>query len=114
MSKHGVSKPSQPEDEWFALEEAEKKRRLALQAKQQTAEDEAARLRELHFMHCPKCGLKMHEVRIRGLDVDVCFSCGGVFLEKAEIDVIAHPLQKGIMGAILNWFKNETKAPGQK
>lgn len=114
MSKHGGPKPSQQEQEYFVFEEVEKKRRLALQAKQQTAIDEAKRLKELHFMHCPKCGMEMHEVRLRNLDVDVCFSCGGVFLDKGEIDVIAHPQQKGIMGAILNWFKDETKAPGQK
>jgi hypothetical protein len=113
MSEHGVHKPSQPEDEYFTLEDAEKKRRMALQVKKEMAADDAKRLRDLHFMHCPKCGMKMNEVRFRGMDVDVCFACGGVFLDKGEIDVIAHPQQKGIMAAILNWFKEETKAPGR-
>jgi len=112
MPHRGPPKPSPTEDEFFAKEDAEKKRRLSLQVAKQLAADERKRLRDLHFMHCPKCGLKMEEVRLRGLDVEVCFACGGVFLDKGEIDFIAAPQQKGIMSAILNWFKEETQKPG--
>jgi Zn-finger nucleic acid-binding protein len=111
MAEHGVTKPSQTEDEYFVREDAEKKRRIALEMKKQLAAHQQAALKELHFMHCPKCGMKMQEVRYGKLDVDACFSCGGVFLDKGEMDVIAHPQQKGIMSAILNWFKDETQHP---
>ena len=111
MPDKGVPKPSHTENEYFTLEDAEKKRRMALQAKRQMAADEAKRLKDLHFMHCPRCGMEMHQIRYLQLDVDVCFACGGVFLGKGEIDVIAHPKQKGIMSAILNWFKEETQHP---
>jgi uncharacterized protein len=111
MSDHGVTKPSQTEDEYFVREDAEKKRRIALEMKKQLAAEQQAALKELHFMHCPKCGMKMQEVHYGKLDVDACFSCGGVFLDKGEMDIIAQPQQKGIMGAILNWFKDETKRP---
>ena len=114
MSDHGTLKPSQADDEYFTREDAEKKRKLALQVKKDTAEAERQRLKELHFMRCPKCGMQMQEVRLRGLDVDVCFACGGVFLDKGEIDVIAAPQQKGIMAAILNWLRPEGQAPGKK
>jgi len=112
MPDRGPTKPSSSEDEFFAKEDAEKKRRLSQQVSKQLAADERKRLRDLHYMHCPKCGLKMQEVRLRGMDVEVCFACGGIFLDKGEIDVIAAPQQKGIMGAILNWFKEETQKPG--
>ena len=111
MADHGVPKPSTTEDEYFVREDAEKKRRIALEMKKQLASDQRTALKELHFMHCPKCGMKMQEVRYGKIDVDACFSCGGVFLDKGEMDVIAQPQQKGIMGAILNWFKDETKHP---
>jgi Zn-finger nucleic acid-binding protein len=111
MTEKGVPKPSTTEDEYFVREDAEKKRRIALEMKKQIAGEQAAALRDLHFMHCPKCGMKMQEVRYGKLTVDACFSCGGVFLEKSEIGVIAEPQQKGIMGAILNWFKDETQRP---
>ncbi len=51
--------------------------------------------------------MQMHEMWLQDLRVDACFVCGGAFLGKAEIDVIAAPQQKGIMAAILNWFKDE-------
>ncbi len=104
-------RPSSPEDEYFVREDAEKKRRIALEMKRQLASEQQAALRDLHFMHCPKCGMKMQEIKYGTLDVDACFACGGVFLDKAEMDVIAHPKQKGIMAAILNWFKEETEHP---
>ncbi|MBI5069210.1 MAG: zf-TFIIB domain-containing protein [Deltaproteobacteria bacterium] len=111
MPVRGPTKPSSSEDEFFAKEDAEKKRRLTQQVTKELAADERKKLRDLHFMHCPKCGMKMQEVRLHGMDVEVCFACGGIFLDKGEIDIIAAPQQKGIMGAILNWFKDETK-PG--
>ena len=114
MTEKGVPKPSTTEDEYFVREDAEKKRRIAREMKKALAAEELKRLKQLHWMHCPKCGMEMHTVRMRGtrdFDVDACFSCGGVFLDKAEIDVIAHPKQKGIMAAILNWFRDETEHP---
>jgi uncharacterized protein len=106
-----MTKPTSSEEEYFVREDAEKKRKLALALKRQTAEAEQKRLKELHWMRCPKCGMQMHEIRYQNIDVDACFSCGGVFLDKGEINVIARPQQKGIMAAILNWFKDETSSP---
>jgi hypothetical protein len=112
MTEKGIVKPSTTEDEYFVREDAEKKRRIALETKKALAAEEQKRLKDLHWMRCPKCGMQMQQVNLRkNLDVDTCFACGGVFLDKGEIDVIAAPQQKGIMGAILNWFKDETTKP---
>lgn len=111
MSDRGPVKPSQTEEEFFAREDLEKKRKLARQVKKDLAADEQKRLRDLHYMHCPKCGMNMETVKLRGLDVEVCFACHGIFLDHGEIDIIAAPQQKGIMSAILNWFKDETQSP---
>ncbi|HEU4383163.1 MAG TPA: zf-TFIIB domain-containing protein [Anaeromyxobacteraceae bacterium] len=111
MFEHGTQRPSQPEAEYFAREDAENKRRLALQVKREMAEEERQRLKALHYLHCPKCGMEMHEVKLKGLDVDLCFACGGVFLDRSEVDVIAAPQQKGIMAAILNWLRPEWETP---
>jgi hypothetical protein len=111
MPDRGPNKPSATEDDFFAREDVEKKRKLALQVKKQLGADERRRLRDLHHMHCPRCGMDMQEIRIGALAVDVCFGCNGAFLDREEIEVIAAPRQKGIMGAILNWFKDETQTP---
>ncbi len=112
MSDRGTpGKPSTSEDEYFVREDAEKKRRIALQAKKEKESAELKRLRDLHFMHCPKCGLQMQEVKLRGVDVDVCFSCNGIFLDQGELEHLEKHEPKGVMSAILNWFKPETKSP---
>jgi uncharacterized protein len=111
MPDRGPNKPSPTEDDFFAREDVEKKRKLAQQVKKQLTEEERKRLRDLHHMHCPRCGMGMQEVHFGKIDVDVCFSCNGAFLDRSEIEVIAAPQQKGIMAAILNWFREETHHP---
>ena len=111
MPDRGPNKPSATEDEFFAREDVEKKRKLAHQLQTHLSAEEKKKLAAAHHMHCPRCGLKMQEVHFGKLTVDVCFGCNGAFLDRAEIEVIAAPHQKGIMGAILNWFKEETHPP---
>jgi uncharacterized protein len=112
MSDRGTpGKPSNTEEEYFVREDAEKKRKLALQAKREKVAAELKRLKELHFMHCPKCGLQMQEIKYRGVDVDVCFSCNGIFLDQGELEHLEKPESRGVMSSILNWFKPETKQP---
>jgi RNA polymerase-binding transcription factor DksA len=107
------NKPTQAEDEYFAREDAERKRKLALKVKQETSESEARRLRELHFMHCPKCGQRLQEMQLRGVPVDVCFACSGVFLDHGELQALQEQIAKGkrgVVAAILNWFSPESGA----
>ena len=112
MSDKGTpGKASQSEDEYFVREDAEKKRKLAKKAAHDAVESERKRLKDLHWMHCPKCGMELHEVDFRGIDVDVCFHCNGVFLDQGELSTIVKDTTKGLMGAILNMFKEETKNP---
>ena len=107
-------KPTSLEDEYFIREDAEKKRKLALQVKKETEAAELARLKALHYMQCPKCGLPMQEVKFKRVDVDVCFACNGIFLEANEIETFQRQInegRRGVVAAILNWLKPES---GQK
>ena len=97
------------ENEYFVREDAERLRKLALRVRRELEEAERRRLKELHWMRCPKCGLEMHEVTYRGMTVDVCFSCSGIFLDQAELSHIQKPESKGVMSGILNWFRPETR-----
>lgn len=63
---------------------------------------ERAALRKLHFMHCPKCGLKLEEITFRGVRVDKCFACGGVFLDDGELEDLAG--QPGFFEALRRLF----------
>jgi hypothetical protein len=99
------------EEEYFVREDAEKKRKLALLVKKETEAAELVRLKALHFMRCPKCGLGLQEVKYQGIDVVVCFACNGIFLDRSELErIVLHP-PHGLVDAILNWFKGETHGP---
>ncbi len=107
-------KPSQTEDDYFAKEDAEKKRKLAQKVHQDMAADEARRLRDLHHGHCPNCGQQMHEVKLRGVPVDICFACQGIFLQHGDVEAFQRQInegKRGVVAAILNWLKPEA---GQK
>jgi hypothetical protein len=99
------------ENEYFVREDAERKRKLAHDVRLELEEAERQRLRALHWMRCPKCGMEMHEVSYRGMTVDVCFTCNGIFLDEGELSHIQKPESRGVMSGILNWFRPETKQP---
>src|SRR4051812_11585854 len=104
-------KPSNTEDEYFAREDIEKKRRLALKQAQELAESERKRLKDLHHMHCPKCGMQLQTIREGPVEVDACFNCGGVFFDKGEIQTLVehkgnrHP----VVDAILGWLNKPAR-----
>lgn len=100
-------KKSRLEDEYFAREDAEKKRKLSLRVQKETEAAELARLKALHHLHCPKCGLTMQEVRYSGIHAEVCFTCNGVFLDRGDLEQIVKHETSGVVDAILNWFKGE-------
>lgn len=102
-------KPSSTEEEYFAREEIEKKRKLALQQAEAMAQQERERLKALHYMKCPKCGMELQTITQGKVEVDMCFNCRGVWLDAGEMEQIIQQAgqdQGGqVMGAILNIFK---------
>ncbi len=95
-------KPSESEEEYFKRLEMEKLRRLREQAAREMAETERSRLKELHWMRCPKCGMDLAEVDFREVKVDACFACGGMFLDRGEIDKILGHKEPGILGRMVS------------
>ncbi len=101
-------KPSNTEDEYFAREDIEKKRKLALEQAAQTQQAEKDRLKALHHMRCPKCGMQLQAVMHGNVEIDSCFNCGGVFLDAGELQALLEDKKEGpVIGAVLNWFKRK-------
>ena len=82
-------KPTSKEDEYFAREECIKLRKLAAKSQHEMAADEKKKLKELHWMHCPKCGMQLNTIEINKVEVDKCFSCGGIYLDDGELEKIS-------------------------
>lgn len=80
------------EDDWFRanearlIEEARLARKKRVERAVREVEAERARLRQLHFMKCPKCGHDMGEEDLGGVKVDRCSYCEGVYFDAGELD----------------------------
>ena len=100
-----MSKPSDTEEEYFARENAERLRKLAAEQKKSLAETEREKLQKLHHMRCPKCGMELKEITVRGVEVDRCFSCNGTWLDAGEIEKLGKGSAEGtVMAAVLRVF----------
>jgi len=97
-------KPSEQEDEYFAKQEIH--RRILEQNKlaQAVAVDEQKRRKELHYMHCPKCGADLLEETLEGVAVDICPGCHGVWLDDGELAKLTEE-GKGVVKFLRGVFK---------
>jgi hypothetical protein len=81
------------EDDWFRqnerqmLEAAKKAREKREQERTaQEAEETRRRLKEAHFMKCPKCGHDMKPENLEAIEIDRCSFCEGVYFDAGELD----------------------------
>ena len=88
-----VDRDSKSEDEWFLRNEKqllEAARTARLKREQERAAKEKAeetkRLKEFHFMKCPKCGHDMKDEKLESVTVDRCTYCEGVFFDAGELE----------------------------
>ena len=81
-------KRTKTEDEYIWVQELQN--RMARLEKEQQAQTQAERLRlkELHWMHCPKCGQELATETCDSVEIDVCPSCKGVWLDAGELGTI--------------------------
>ena len=97
-------KPGKPETEYFARIEAEKKKKIADEMRAALDDAEHQRLKELHWMRCPKCGMELHSMVFRGVNLDKCFHCEGVFLDQGELEKVAGR-ENGFLPGLLSLFR---------
>lgn len=101
-----TKKPSTPEEEFFAKQDAEARRKLALEQQRASEQAERDRLRELHYMRCPKCGMELSTITFRGVAIDRCYSCEGTWLDKGELEQLAGK-EPGFLQRLTSIFKEE-------
>lgn len=96
--------PSDKEEHYFAKLEIERKKKLEAERHVKLAEEEKQRRKELHYMHCPKCGTDLAEIDYEGVKVDKCFSCGGVWLDAGELELVSK-FETSTLDSFLRVFK---------
>ena len=80
-----VKRP-QPEKEYFGKKDVVKMKKLAEEKRQAIAKEELGRLQKEHYHHCPGCGLELEDITFKGIHINKCFNCGGVFLEAGVLE----------------------------
>jgi hypothetical protein len=97
-------RPSEKEEEYFVQMEFERKKKVEDKKHQKLREEEKKKLRDLHFMRCPKCGMELIEIDYRGIKVDKCSGCQGVWLDAGELEAAAG-LEKTTLDRFFSVFK---------
>jgi len=92
-------KPSRNEDEYFGKRNLEliHEMRLKLDAERKQAE------RKAHHNKCPRCGGDLKETHAEMVKIDECPECGGIWLDKGEIDQLRRVnTARGVSGGVLH------------
>jgi uncharacterized protein len=87
-------KPSEKEEKYFLEQEAKRLREKAQQDQAAMAAIEKKRLKELHYLHCPKCGQQLATEKYGKVEVDVCGHCKGLWLDADELTMILESEKK--------------------
>jgi hypothetical protein len=98
-----VEKPSENEQEYFARVEAQKRLEAQVKRTAELAADEKKRLKDLHYMHCPKCGSDLHQETLDGVSVEICPGCRGIFLDDGELAKLTER-PKGLLNQVRGLF----------
>lgn len=97
-------KPSEKEEEFFVRMEFDKKKKIEEEKHQRLAEEEKKRLKQLHYMQCPKCGMDLIEIDYKGIKIDECSECEGIWLDAGELETVAK-LEKTVLDKFFSIFK---------
>ena len=102
-----TGKPSESEEEYFARMEFERRSRDAEARAAKLATEERTRLKDLHYMRCPKCGMELAEIAFRSIRIDRCTACGGVFLDPGELDLLTEAEPEGVLSRLGGLFRRD-------
>lgn len=100
--KNETRRPGQPfdahanEENYFALQEHER----VEQMKSEHQKAEAAK-RQALTEACPKCSGKLVESSVKGLDVERCQNCEGIWLDRGQLAEILRRQAAGPLGILL-------------
>lgn len=94
------------EDEYFARIEFERCQKQLQETRKQMEKDEKQKLKDLHWMRCPKCGMEMIEIDFEGIKVDKCSSCLGIFFDDGEVAELVDKNKPGFLGRLSSLFKD--------
>lgn len=96
-------KPTQQEEEYFARLDFERRRNALNERETRAADEERQHILAVARGRCPKCAGEMVPVLYRGVELDKCSRCQGVWLDFGELaQVVAE--DTGFLGGVRRIF----------
>lgn len=97
-------KPSEREGEYIARIEYERLKKLEEEKHDKLAAEEKKKLKDLHYMRCPKCGMELIEIDYKSIKVDKCSECQGIWLDAGELEAVSN-LEKTALDKLFSVFR---------
>ena len=97
-------KPTEKEEEFFARAELERLKKSEEEKQKNIQQQDRERLKNLHYMRCPKCGMELIEIDYKDITIDRCSECDGVWLDAGELETISK-LEKTGLDKFFSIFK---------
>ncbi len=101
-----AKKPSEKEEEYVARMEYSRLKKVEEDKHKNLAEEEKKRIKALHFMKCPKCGMELIALDYKGIEVDKCSECEGIWLDAGELETVSK-LEKSGIDKLFGAFRRE-------
>ena len=100
-----IDKPSKAEDEYFARQEMERRKKWGKEQAAKMASEEKERLKQLHYMKCPKDGMDLTTIELHGIKIDRCPTCNGTWFDAGEVEQMMNPQNSGLFGRVMSIFR---------
>jgi uncharacterized protein len=101
-----AGKPNELVLEYIARAEFEKLQKFKAEKQIKLAEEEKKKLRKLHHMRCPKCGMELVEIEYQKIMIDKCTGCEGIWLDAGELESISK-FEKSGLDKLFSAFKKD-------
>jgi len=95
-----------PEEEYFARIEFDKRKKALEEKHREMKQVGKERLKEQHWMHCPKCGMEMVEITFEDIKVEKCSECLGIFFDNGEVDKLIGKNRPGFLSRMGSIFRD--------
>ncbi|MCP4041471.1 MAG: zf-TFIIB domain-containing protein [Gammaproteobacteria bacterium] len=90
------------EDKYFERKEYEHRKKKLDEDHKKLKTSQRKELKKLHYMRCPKCGMELVEIDFKGIEIDKCSECGGIYLDNGELELLLKPKKKKLLDHVLH------------
>lgn len=102
-----LDKPSDKESEYFAKLDAEKRKKLREELNKKREEEKKKTEKPASWMKCPKCGADLKEKMHNDVAIDECAGCGGIWLDKGELELLVNSEDESAKGFFSKLFSKK-------